>query len=109
MPQFVFVSQAIIRPFLPKSDLYAILHLYIINFCKTANEEVDHDEGGIIWNKMLYQIILVLKLQLHLRILDSLIPDFSIPPQTQPEQKRGIEVGNQMYADFWIWSASIPI
>ena len=44
----VLVGEAVIRPLLPECDLHAVLHLDIIDLGKAPNEQVDHDQGGVI-------------------------------------------------------------
>ena len=47
----VLVGEAVIRPLLPEGDLHAVLHLDIIDLGEAPDEQVDHDQGGVICNQ----------------------------------------------------------
>lgn len=47
----VLVGEAVVRPLLPEGDLHAVLHLHVIDLGEATDEQVDHDQGGVICNE----------------------------------------------------------
>ena len=47
----VLVGEAVIRPLLSEGDLHTVLHLDVIDLGEAPDEQVDHDQGGVICNQ----------------------------------------------------------
>lgn len=54
----VLVGEAVVRPLLPEGDLDAVLHLDIVNLGEAPNEQVDHDQGGVICNDRVLNLMI---------------------------------------------------
>ena len=52
----VLVGEPVIGPLLPEGDLHAVLHLHVIDLGEAADEQVDHDQSGVICNERVLRI-----------------------------------------------------